>query len=97
MTSPGEAMVHTEPDLQSSRTVPQPLLWRARSTSVCYVSECGRYEISVHHGRLGARYVVTFFESAPRRRPAGLFNLRQTVDEAFADAQHHARTGEVRS
>lgn len=72
------------------------LVWQARSTSVCYVSRCARYEISVHHGRAGARYLCTFFELHPRRA-AGLFALRRVLDEAFADAQHHARTGEIRA
>lgn len=72
------------------------LAWHARSTSVCYVSNCRRYEISVHHGRKGARYLCTFFEMQPRRS-AGLFALRASLDDSFADAQHHARTGEVRA
>lgn len=78
--------------------VREPALeWRARSTSVCYVSHCGRYEISVHHGRAGARYLCTFYaQTQPRRALPLLMMLREQLDDAFADGLHHLQTGEVR-
>lgn len=86
---------HAEPRTESTRPALETLAWRPRSTSVCYVSECSRYEISVHHGYRGARYACSCFAGQPRRFHR-IFKLRETLDEAFEDAQCHARTGEER-
>lgn len=83
-------MAHVE----QCRVADAPLHWQHLPGAV-YRSACGRYEITVHHGRNGARYLCHWINAQVSNRP-GLFALRRLLDDAFRDATHHASTGEVR-
>lgn len=72
-----------------------PLTFQITVTPVA-VSVGGHYAIKVHHGNHGARYLCWFYPEPQKQQPKGLFAMRVTLDDAMADAQHHALTGEVR-
>lgn len=69
-----------------------PLVFET-SSAVAALSHCSCYQIKVHHGRKGGRYLCWYLPTP--NAPQQLFAMRMTLDEAMADAQHHARTGQV--